>query len=299
MDLRQMNMEPTPVILTEVDQPSPTVAVKCGGNLPNLAEYIDMDSHQPEGAALFAALCFVRLLLTKYPRGPTTGVVPSLSFVLDNKSVAEDDLEWTYGQETSVFDYLKSDYDLLQGIQREINTLPISSRVTWVKGHQDRNKLQNELPLEARANCIADDVCTETHFRHPSEVGQLPDWIPGTKAALKHNEKLISKKQDEYVITAATAPHLRKRLIDKSNRHDPFLTTPWEDTTFDDINWKSVRSSFDRLSKGRQFQLSKYTHNWTPTLHQRATQDNSIDRRCFAYGCLKEDIDHVLRCPSD
>jgi hypothetical protein len=33
------------VILTEVDQPSPTVAVKCGGNLPNLAEYINMDSH--------------------------------------------------------------------------------------------------------------------------------------------------------------------------------------------------------------------------------------------------------------
>jgi hypothetical protein len=152
------------VILTKVDQPSPTVAVKCGGNLPNLAEYIDMDSHQPERVALFAALCFVRFLMTKYPRGPTTGVVPSLSFVLDNKSVAEDDLEWTYGQETSVFDYLKSDYDLLQGIQREINTLPISSRVTWVKGHQDHNKLRNELPLEARANCIADDVCTETHF---------------------------------------------------------------------------------------------------------------------------------------
>jgi hypothetical protein len=169
-----------------------------------------MDSHRPEGAALVAALCFVRLLVTKYPRGLTTGVVPSLSFVLDNKSVAEDDLEWTYGQETSVFDYLKSDYYLLQGIQREINTLPISSRVTWVKGHQDRNKLRSELPLEARANCIADDVCTETHFRHPSEVGRLPDWIPGTKAALKHNGKLISKKQDEYVITAATAPHLRK-----------------------------------------------------------------------------------------
>jgi hypothetical protein len=79
---------------------------------------------------------------------------------------------------------------------------------------------------------------------------------------------LICKKQDEYVITAATAPHLRKRLIDKSNQHDPFLTTPWEDTTFDNIDWKSVRSSFGRLSKGRQFQLSKYTHNWTPTLHQ-------------------------------
>jgi hypothetical protein len=42
-----------------------------------------------------------------------------------------------YGQETSVFDYLKSDYDLLQGIQREIETLPKALKVSWVKGHQD------------------------------------------------------------------------------------------------------------------------------------------------------------------
>jgi hypothetical protein len=58
------------VILTDVDNEDPTIAVKCGGNLPNLAEYIDMDSHRPEAAALFSALCFVQLLLTKYPRGP-------------------------------------------------------------------------------------------------------------------------------------------------------------------------------------------------------------------------------------
>jgi hypothetical protein len=113
------------------------LSVKCRANLPNLAEYIDMDSHRPEGAALFSALCFVHLLLTKYPRGPTTGVIPKLQFVLDNKSIAVDDLEWTYGQETSVFDYLKSDYNLLQGIQCDIKTLPIASKVSWVKGHQD------------------------------------------------------------------------------------------------------------------------------------------------------------------
>jgi hypothetical protein len=88
------------VILTDIANKSITLSVKCGGNLPNLAEYIDMDSHHPEGAALFSALCFVHLLLTKYPRGPITGVVPKLQFVLDNKRLAEDDLEWTYGQET-------------------------------------------------------------------------------------------------------------------------------------------------------------------------------------------------------
>jgi hypothetical protein len=151
------------VVLNDIMNESPTLSVKCGGNLPNLAEYIDMDSHRSECAALFSALCFVRLLLTKYPRGPITGVVPKLQFVLDNKSVVEDNLEWTYGQETSVFDYLKSDYDLLQGIQREIETLPIALKVSWVKGHQDQYKQRMELSLDAKANCVADDVCTETH----------------------------------------------------------------------------------------------------------------------------------------
>jgi hypothetical protein len=57
------------VILTDITNKSPTLSVKCRGNLPNLAEYIDMDSHHPEGAALFSVLCFVCLLLTKYPQG--------------------------------------------------------------------------------------------------------------------------------------------------------------------------------------------------------------------------------------
>jgi hypothetical protein len=121
------------IILTDIVNESPTLSVKCGGNLPNLAEYIDMDSHHPKGAALFSALCFVHLLLTKYPRGPITGVVPKLQFVLDNKSVAEDSLKWTYGQETSVFDYLKSDYDLLQGIQREIEPSPLHQKLAGLK----------------------------------------------------------------------------------------------------------------------------------------------------------------------
>jgi hypothetical protein len=32
-----------------------------------------------------------------------------------------------------------------------------------------------ELSLDAKANCTANDVCTETHHWHPSEVGRLPD----------------------------------------------------------------------------------------------------------------------------
>jgi hypothetical protein len=141
--------------------------------------------------------------------------------------------------------------------------------------------------------------CQETHHQHPSKVGQLPDWIPGTMAALLHHGKLVTKKQDDYVTTAATAPRLHKWLIKKSKWYDPFLAADWEMTTFNNIDWKSMRSSFGCLTKGWQYQLAKLAHNWTLTLHQRATQDNSIDRRCFACRAWQEDIDHVFHCPSD
>jgi hypothetical protein len=70
---------------------------------------------------------------------------PRLPFILNNKRVAEDDLKWQYGDNTAIFNYLKSDYDLLQGIQRKISNLPIRSSISWVKGHQDCHTPQNEL----------------------------------------------------------------------------------------------------------------------------------------------------------
>jgi hypothetical protein len=88
----------------------------------------------------------------------------------------------------------------------------------------------------------------------------------------------VSKKQDEYVTTAATVPRLRKRLTLKSQHHDPLIPNDWSDDTFDDIDWKSVRLSIKRQPVGRRFQISKFAHNWTLTLHQQATQDNSINR---------------------
>jgi hypothetical protein len=73
----------------------------------------------------------------------------------------------------------------------------------------------------------------------------------------------------------------------------------WADSTFGDIDWKNLCSSFKNLSTSRWFQLAKYAHDWTPTLHQCATQDNSIDRQCFHCSTWKEDINHVLHCSSD
>jgi hypothetical protein len=109
----------------------------------------------------------------------------------------------------------------------------------------------------------------------------------------------VSKKQDEYVTTAATIPCLCKQVIKKSQWHDPLIPNDLSDDTFHDIDWKSVQSLIKWQPVGQWFQLAKYAHNRTPTLHQHATQDSSINQWCFMCSALKEDINQVLWCPND
>jgi hypothetical protein len=286
------------VILINLDQDEPTLAVSLGGNLPEIAEFLDMDSHRPEAAALYAGLTYVRRLLEAHPPISATQEIPRIRFYLDNKSVTQD-LEWDFTTDSAVFDYLKADYDILQGITSEIELLPIHVSVRWVKGHQDDTTEWDDLSIAAKANCHADRICTETHYQHPNATGRFPEWVPGLKAALLHNGRLVTKRQDEYVTTAATTPRHRKYLIKKSQRRDPFITTDWTDATFDDIDFRALEQSMKATSFGRRIQISKFAHNWTPTRDHLACIDNKVDRRCFACGNLKENIDHVLRCPSD
>ena len=57
----------TTVIIIDLDNENPTFAASAGGKLPSLAKFIDMDSHQPEAAALFASLVLTHTLLKEYP----------------------------------------------------------------------------------------------------------------------------------------------------------------------------------------------------------------------------------------
>jgi len=56
------------VIIILVNDDEPILACRLGGHMPMLAEYLDMDSHRPEAAALFAAHTFLGSFLLDYPQ---------------------------------------------------------------------------------------------------------------------------------------------------------------------------------------------------------------------------------------
>ncbi len=173
------------ILIYQEDNEQPVIAATIGGKLPQLAKFIDMDSHQPEAAALFAALVMVRLLLRENPIKPETQPAMQVKYFLDNKSVI-DDLEWNFNAQTSVFNYLKSDYDILQGINTEQDASTLTPMISWVKGHQDDHMPLDELPHAALANYYADQICGIMQNATAEDVGTFPEWMPCLDASLLH-----------------------------------------------------------------------------------------------------------------
>jgi len=128
------------VILINLNDKEPLLAATLGCHMPDNAKLLDMDSHRPEAAALYAALIFTRKLLEEHPCPTPIINPPSIQYVLDNKSVMQD-LDWEFSLSSSVFDFLKADYNIQQGIYSTIAKLPISPQIGWVKGHQDTSFL--------------------------------------------------------------------------------------------------------------------------------------------------------------
>ena len=82
------------VILMHPSSPKLTVTIHLGGHIPVLAEFLDMDSHRPEAAALLIRIFLVGTIMIEcpWPIRPMPQDV-WLCFFLDNKSVTTN-VDW-------------------------------------------------------------------------------------------------------------------------------------------------------------------------------------------------------------
>jgi hypothetical protein len=159
-------------MITDFNNENPTFAASAGGNLPTLGKFIDMDFHQPEAAALFAALALANTNNPPPDQGKPQAA-KQLQIQLDNKSVIND-ANWTLDLQTSVYNFPKADYDILQAINYKITQAQIHPNIQWVKGHQDDYIAPEDLMDEAVANYYANKICDLMH-RHPNNQVH---WFP-------------------------------------------------------------------------------------------------------------------------
>jgi hypothetical protein len=216
---------------------------------------------------------------------------------VDNKAVISD-VHRTVDELTSTLHFLHADHDILQAIRSVITTLPIPVDIFHVKSHQDLLKPFEDLPPPAQINVLADHHADAIYQLSPNHTGLFPTWVPGTRAALFHNQHQVTKDYPQYLRTAAHAPDMQSYLVRRS-KEATGRDSSWDAATFDTIAWKPLGEAFKKLSTGQRIQLSKYMNDLLPTGARLQKFDNKNDGRCFDCNQLWEDTNHVLRCPSD
>ena len=251
-----------------------------GGHLPPPAQFIDWDSHRLEAAAAYALLTHVSQILHQRqdPRTPGSPT-PTILMIIDNESIVKDILRTT-DDTTSLFQTLRPNWDIIQGIQHLIDMLPIKVLPTWEKSHQDEGLAWDELTPRAKINVLSDMKATALQEIPIANSGLFPQIIPGTKATLLHGGTPVTKDFSKYVKRVNHDDAMTTYLIDRSHTGHG-RDKAWSVDTFHDIDWDSFEAAFKSLSDGRQIQLAKYVHDWTATRRHLNKFDNSVDDRCF------------------
>jgi hypothetical protein len=194
-----------------LSQTNIATCAKGGGFLPITALYLDPYSQLTEAAALFSGLCWIKALLDRFPN-PSNTQPPTLPIPIDNKAIMTDVNRFLSAQ-TPTFDLLSPDYDILQAIHKIRCTLPIDIEVFHVKAHQDRTKRWDELDPYAQINVLADEQAEKIYHKDPANTGIFPMWVPGTRAALYHDDRQVTKSIDKYICNAKHTPTMKKNLI--------------------------------------------------------------------------------------
>ena len=84
----------------------------------------------------------------------------------------------------------------------------------WIKGHQNQDKQWNQLPPAVKVNCYANKNCTQMHQIAVYFMGLFPQWVPGMKAALLHQDKLVTKQIDQNTVIASSNCHKMEETPD-------------------------------------------------------------------------------------
>jgi hypothetical protein len=163
-----------------------------------------------------------------------------------------------------IFHRIEGDHDLVSTIKDLQENWCRGTDITyeWVKGHAD--DLNRELTRAEQLNVIADKQCYVV-WLHTSGTQSARSsaglWDSETGALFIRGSKITSRMKER----------LTQQLLDADLRAYLEKKEMWSAHQFESIDWTNYRSSFKRLSKGRQTAVVKATHNiWhTGTRHQQ------------------------------
>lgn len=180
---------------------------------------------------------------------------------------------------------LVSDWDILNEIRMSLPLLLGKPRILWVKGHQDRKKAYEELPLLAQLNVDADKYAGEFQDQHGADRPLVPR-MPHNGAQLHLSGGTITYKLAPFVRYADTAPELKEYIMERNN---------WTPATMATVDWEAHGNALQR-GIHKRVRLTKLVHDLLPTNHVVCRFIEDRTARCPTCQHPDEDRDHMLRC---
>ena len=244
------------------------------------------NSYRSEGYGMLALLCFLQRL-AEYVQlhNPWRGIIVSKSLIDTVRGPNHQPIGQPPGTTyRRPLDPLSPEWDVVVGIQQLLQTMP-GLKLEHIKGHQDRTRTYDRLPLLAQLNVDADDLANKYQRDH----GLHQPEVLFTRWAGAHLVLPCGTVTSHYVATIryqASAEPLRAHLRARNQ---------WSPATLEHINWKAHGASI-RHHMHRRTHIIKLVNGILPT-NARLHRNDPIRDRCPCW-CRrnKEDWTHILRC---
>jgi hypothetical protein len=162
---------------------------------------------------------------------------------------------------------LSPEWDIVVGVQQLLHDLP-GIQLQHIKGHQDRERDFDRLPLLAQLNIDADALAN----RYQKEHGSFRPEVLMTRWAGVHlilPTGTVTSHYESAIRYHASASPLKEHLRNRNQ---------WSQATFDSINW-SAHGKCIRTNIHRRAHIIKLVHGILPT-NAKLHRNDHIRNKC-------------------
>mmetsp|Transcript_24393 Transcript_24393/g.34983 ORF Transcript_24393/g.34983 Transcript_24393/m.34983 type:complete len:464 (+) Transcript_24393:4031-5422(+) len=187
-----------------------------------------------------------------------------------------------------VRDHTESEVDLYLIYRDWIQKKHVQCESKWVKGHQDRHQLIQDIDDEGLLNMEVDRLATLAYtcpdVERTTIAGDVLQqevysiWINGTKITTKLKQQVINRCGEEP---------LRQYMLHKHRLSEGKM---------EGINWTALQRYLNSLSPPRRATQVKLQHNWIPTKGFLFLQRRESCNKCPLCKTSVETAQHVRKC---
>jgi hypothetical protein len=252
-----------------------------------------IDSYRAEAYGMLSVLCFLKRLTEFIGQGDewhgilATDSQSLLDTILDGeykKANSDDPLPCSLKQ-LRYLDAMAPEWDLTSSIVTMAQTMQ-GMQLQYIRGHQDRNRDYEQLPLLAQLNVDADSMANQYQRNHGRSRPQV--LLTATAGiCLNTPDGSVTKNYTSAIRYQASAPELHQHIQERNQ---------WTAQVFNYVNWPAHGTSI-RARTDKRTHLIKLIHGILPTgkvLHRK----DMIRNRCPACQQSMEDWQHIMRCTS-